>query len=368
MMLGAPGARWCATAAGDALHSYAAYKQTPVSLRQLVEFGRTRSVETALQSCRFLRSELPVRLAHMTMEINSLPGRLLSMPAVERVRSWYVMSFGDLLSFPEGPAPGEAPALYVKRFSALLQNILRRHEPVVMTLAQGIMEYKRLHGVAALDNSVQFFLDRFYLSRIGIRMLMSQHTELFAEPAEQPRAAEDGNWVGVIDLQCAIRRIAESAAADAASLCERYFRIAPEVRILLPGAVRRGQTELHFPYIPSHLHHILFELLKNSMRATVEAHAAPAPAALPPIRVIAVKGDEDVTIQIADEGGGIPRSGMRMLFSYFYTTASVPDEPVTRDTVPMAGFGCGIPLSRLYARYFGGDLDILSMDGYGTSA
>jgi hypothetical protein len=32
------------------------------------------------------------------------------------------------------------------------------------------------------------------------------------------------------------------------------------------------------------------------------------------------------------------------------------------------GFGYGLPISRCYARYFGGDLRLISMEGYGTDA
>jgi DNA gyrase/topoisomerase IV subunit B len=64
-----------------------------------------------------------------------------------------------------------------------------------------------------------------------------------------------------------------------------------------------------FSYVPSHLHHMVFELLKNSMRAIVDRYGVDADT-FPPIKMVFAEGKEDITIKISDEGGGIPRSGM----------------------------------------------------------
>lgn len=72
--------------------------------------------------------------------------------------------------------------------------------------------------------------------------------------------------------------------------------------------------------------------------------------------------------QISDEGGGIPRSGLPKIFTYLYSTAKDPPDENYKGVsngVTMAGYGFGLPISRLYARYFGGDLQIISMEGYG---
>ncbi|TMS15661.1 [Pyruvate dehydrogenase (acetyl-transferring)] kinase isozyme 2, mitochondrial [Larimichthys crocea] len=52
---------------------------------------------------------------------------------------------------------------------------------------------------------------------------------------------------------------------------------------------------IHISYIPSHLYHILFELFKNAMRATIETHEASR--TLPPIKVMVALGGEDLSIK-----------------------------------------------------------------------
>ncbi|KAJ8754867.1 hypothetical protein K2173_015379 [Erythroxylum novogranatense] len=70
--------------------------------------------------------------------------------------------------------------------------------------------------------------------------------------------------------------------------------------------------------------------------------------------------------------GGIPRSGLPKIFTHLYNPAKNPlderSDLEISDTVTMVGYGYGIPISHLYARYFGGDLQIISMEGYGIDA
>jgi pyruvate dehydrogenase kinase 2/3/4 len=60
------------------------------------------------------------------------------------------------------------------------------------------------------------------------------------------------------------------------------------------------------------------------MRATVDWHGVDGD--YPPIKVIIADGkeNEDVVIKVSDEGGGIPRSNIRKIWSYLFTTAD-PD-------------------------------------------
>jgi len=249
---------------------------------------------------------------------------------------------------------------YNKRFSQTLETIKRRHDSVVTTIAQGILEYKRKRQRMQIDNNIQAFLDRFYMSRIGIRMLIGQHIALTDQ-----RSHNDPNYVGVICTKTNVKELAQEAIENARFVCEDHYGLfdAPKVRLVCP-------SDLNFMYVPGHLSHMLFETLKNSLRAVVETHGADKEE-FPVTTVIVSEGREDITIKISDEGGGIPRSSIPLVWTYMYTTVDQtpnldPDFNKSDFKAPMAGFGYGLPISRLYARYFGGDLKLISMEGYGT--
>ncbi|KEY72714.1 hypothetical protein S7711_02502 [Stachybotrys chartarum IBT 7711] len=413
------------------IRHYANFPATGVSLRQMVQFGEKPSIGTLFRASQFLAEELPIRLAHRVQELEDLPDGLNDMPSVQKVKDWYAQSFEEITQLPRpdlqrevrerlakpsklagrtaralpeatpNPSLGEGDAsgwgglhhsdtngnggmkakslarryfatvddtsdwppelhLYNQRFAQTLHKIKRRHDGVVTTMAQGILEYKRRRQRMQIDNSIQAFLDRFYMSRIGIRMLIGQHIALTDQSHHR-----DPTYVGVICTQTNVRDLAQEAIENARFVCEDHYGLfeAPKIQLVC-------NPDINFMYVPGHLSHMLFETLKNSLRAVVETHGMDKQE-FPVTKVIVAEGREDITIKISDEGGGIPRSAIPLVWTYMYTTVDRtpsldPDFDKSDFKAPMAGFGYGLPISRLYARYFGGDLKLISMEGYGT--
>jgi pyruvate dehydrogenase kinase 2/3/4 len=337
------------------MDNLSAYNPSPLTIKQFIEFGRTA---TEADSFHFLKREVPIRLANIMKEINLLPSSLLTMPSVIGLQQWYAASFMDLCAF-EG-RQGDRQDL--KDFVDLLAVIAKRHTNAVQTMAQGVMELKESHDVdAQTEASIQYFLDRFYMSRMSTRMLTNQHFVLFG-PSRGDETRP--NWIGVLDTNCRVKNIVDAAYTNASFLCEEYYNMAPDIDITLrnEGAEKNEPIEVCYP--PQHLYHILFELFKNSMRAVVEHKKRGFD--LPDLAVLIAKGKSDVTIKISDQGGGIPRHIQEHLFHYLYSTAPRPSMQPTK--APLAGYGYGLPLSRLYARYLHGDLILNSYEGFGTDA
>lgn len=339
----------------DDIFSCALKRQTGVTLRHMMDFG-SNPVERQLKiSAQFLRAELPIRLAHRVAELENLPYGLSAKNHILKVRDWYVDSFRELRSFPE-IKDSESEL----QFTALLKNIYQRHQHVVPVMAMGVAELKEdlSHEIGLNDlPEIHQFLDGFYLSRIGIRILIGQHIALHDKQRK--------DHIGLICTRCYPLEVVNDAIADARAICLRECGDAPEVTV-------HGSPDAKFAYVPSHIHHMVFELVKNSLRA-VNDRFADSDDPPPPVQVVVAEGSEDVTIKVSDEGGGIARSDLPRIFTYLYSTASspLPDMDLSGEfegPAVLAGYGYGLPVSRLYARYFGGDLQLISMEGHGVDS
>ncbi|KAJ1462939.1 mitochondrial branched-chain alpha-ketoacid dehydrogenase kinase-domain-containing protein [Pelagophyceae sp. CCMP2097] len=356
-------------------------RATSVSLRRLIEAGQSHlrkappdrpdyATTELLSVAAFLHRELQIRLALRVCELDRIPS-LTEMPSVRKVREWYAQSIREIAA-SRCPVDEDTEA----EFAKLLTAIYERHSAVLFTMARGAHELRLSMGNNERfvdDAAIHGFLDSFYTSRIGIRMLIGQYLAL-------RQCRRRNGCVGLLNTNVKPADVARDAVEQATSLCERQFGDAPKVEI-------HGRLDLTFSYVPDHLYYIMLELLKNSMRATVEhALRSAGPGAdvgdlkMPSIKVVVADGEdnEDVALKVSDEGGGIARSHMPRVWSYLFTTASHEVQQRGFDDAndlasdfggaPLAGLGYGLPISRAYARYFGGDVSLMSMEGYGTDA
>jgi pyruvate dehydrogenase kinase 2/3/4 len=376
-------------------------QQVPVSLRSMVDTGTGKYLpptatpeDVMVQVATFLHKEMPVRMSHRIIELDTLPYGLCDMPSIKIMRDWYHQSLSEILAFKTSPNTYAEE----EEFKEAMQGIYERHNDTLLTTARGLYEFKNTGtmaeaiarmeakspqkkkkaggkykqmtgfgnegsgpdtpgiGVELADlPALHEALDQFLMCRMGIRVLLGQYLALHPEPTAKllqfrhlkERGAlssftdvsnlhaldEELADVGMICMRTQPAKIAANAAADAADIFERQLPDydAPEVVIIDP-------SNCIMSFIPSHLYYILFELIKNSMRATAEAHKDSD--VLPPVMVIIGTSDasEDVAIKVSDQGGGIPRKHVAHLYNYLFTTAppEVQDQMLDDD---MHSFG-----------------------------
>jgi len=348
------------------LDFYSKFTPTSVSLSHFLEHNAdANAVE---KSFLFLRREVPVRLSNIMKELELLPQDLLSQPACEEILNQYSQSFREVLVFENMENNAESHGLLNK----FLTELKVRHQDTVPRMAEALHNMRDAGNLNVnckdrMNIAIQYFLDRLYMSRISIHMLISHYKAAYC-----PEEADEKDVVsqGTIDPCCNVVTVAKAAYDSAAFLCEQIYMDAPKLNIEAKDLTDSSKDGVEFVYISTHLYHIFFEVFKNSMRATMEFHEDSEE--LPEITVRITKSTEDISIKISDCGGGISRSVAENCFLYLYTSASRVKLTgndmggTTSTSTPMHGLGYGLPLSKLYARYFGGDMKMASCDGHGT--
>jgi len=237
------------------IKDHAVQSQTSVSLQALMRTGqgeflhRTFGEETRqrhaatelvlIQVAGFLRRELPIRLAHRLHDLDHVP-LLREMPSILGVREMYKRSFVDLVQLP----PTIQTEDQEERFAEIVENIYERHANAMVQMARGAFEFRKAmrdrnaESDYELQEGTHEFLDRFYICRIGIRVLIGQYLALRQPPVD--------NYIGIICSHTSPYEIVKRAIDDAAFMCTRKYGDAPEV-------IMSGRLDMTFPYVPTHL-------------------------------------------------------------------------------------------------------------------
>jgi pyruvate dehydrogenase kinase 2/3/4 len=334
-----------------------------VSMKQLIFFGQDMTRQKLIEGAKWLHHNLKIRLAKQVYYLNEMPKGLNLMPSVRIVREWYYQSFSEILN---ATPPNSYEELV--SYSKILETIYERHSPTSISVAKGAHELKRAY-ISSVFKSEEFVdlssyseiheaLNNFYINRIGMRMLIGQQLELYKQVEEMAPA---GDHIGLICVNTKPKIVIKHAIEDAKEICSHYYMEVPDIRISGQG------VDTSFPYVPSHLYYVVLEILKNALRATCEWYKKTD--ILSPIDVVIADSEtnEDICIRISDQGGGIPRSHMSRIWSYLYTSAPIDlEQDLINNEAPLAGLGYGLPLSRVYCQYWGGSLNLMSMEGLGT--
>ncbi|KAI9206285.1 uncharacterized protein BJ171DRAFT_497176 [Polychytrium aggregatum] len=339
----------------------------PVSLRALYSIGNGCLGRNSLQvASQFLHEELPARFMESLRMLAhpSTPAYISNLPSVHDMSERIVGDLSALLETPRPVSPRDDAS-----FTDLIRALQQNHAQTLGLLDQVFLELQEANSSvprhsrrgARLSRETQAFFERFHKLQIGAGLLMSEQISLHDQGQN-------------IVTKVSPRRIAQQAAEDARqALIEEFpHLISPQTpSVVITETSQKSLSNL--VYLEDHLRRILFEIFKNSLLATAR-HQRPSTAAaapLPPLRLTIAEGKEDITFKLSDEGGGIPFASLDRIWDC--TQPSTHPGPSLdylqargRCAVPMLGLRHGLALSRIIARYFGGDLQVVSMDGYGT--
>ncbi|KAJ3722915.1 alpha-ketoacid dehydrogenase kinase N-terminal domain-containing protein [Lentinula raphanica] len=378
------------------LELYASREPKPMTLRQLVFYGRSMDEERLVKSANYVRTELPVRIAHRLRDLQKLPYIVVTQEGIAKVYELYWSAFEKFRKYP--------PITNIKEneaFCEFLGGLLDEHATVIPNLSLGMT----LSSPYLPPDDLDSFMRRMLVSRISRRVLAQHHIAL-----SEIYAGKHQHWdssdptVGIIatglNVKASIEKCANLLRNQSLEIENSDGNSEAPVEVVVEGDV-----EMRFSYIREHLEYIVFELLKNSMRATRSKHAGSA--TLPPITATIAAGDNAVGMRISDQGGGLLtlqsqvqnpsdlfsfshiRNSARMEHSRLlslrtassysrgvWATVNEQVESWKRSSDPEkeAGvgkhtrMGIGLPMSNIFATYFGGSLELKSLDGYGTDA
>lgn len=334
--------------------------------------------------------------------IQKIPYIVLLNPKIELTHSLYLKTLQSLLSF------NYPYDLYdQEKMIMIMEQFLNDHEDTLLTLSTGLQEV--LEHNSKFNNNINYeslitqFLNKHLLIRIKMKLIATHYLRLMEQENNNSNLSGDGfqKQIGILDSQVNVNKLIKHNFDFVIDMCHLQYdpTLLPELTITSINAEReetnQKNKDIIVPMVPIIFEYIMTEILKNSVRASIENSIKLKKLSGPLNSQIDINiykerksYSNEIIVKISDQGGGIKPSIEPHIFDYSYTTLnnkhtrkrkssdsksdiSEEDSNLSGDVQPtnhnIAGMGFGLPLCKLYLELFGGKLEIQNLYGYGTN-
>ncbi|TFK93192.1 alpha-ketoacid dehydrogenase kinase [Polyporus arcularius HHB13444] len=401
------------------IEEHAKQPPLPLTLSKLLSFARPLTPESVLESVRYVTTEIPRMLAMRALSLEALPFIVGMNPFIARTLQAYRNSFEFLIKHP--------PVVTLEqnaRFIEHLADLVHSHADDIPAMAKGFQECQRY----MTSEQISEFLDSTIHNRIAVRLIAEQHIAISRDLAHGEGggrhlgvvdfSCSPKELIGVCGSF--VRDLCEATLGASPEIiidgdADATFAYVPvHLEYILTEILKnsfRATVEWH------QRHHSasstgLIPPVVITIASQPRPHT-PLPSPSSPEYPSAARAVNPTPrylfLRVRDQGGGVSPANMSRIFSYSFTTAgrgaegngsewddaaldagpyaaqhmsggaamdsggsgeSLFSEMVGRGVQTgmgtIAGLGYGLPMSRLYARYFGGSLDFKSLDGWGS--
>jgi len=307
-------------------------KPTSLSLKHFNLYYKNNKEHNMIIQSNFIRKELPIRFSHSINILNNLPNEFKENFDIKSINNLYLNSLDSILNINEITNKKE-----LDNFFNCISDIKLKKNHIEDTISGSILNYNKV--TKKFNNDI----NNFFLLRISIHSLINQHINIFS--------------LNCTDVKkCKINDIIHKVCNEVNGISNFYYNKEIDFRI-------RGDENIELLYIYPYIYYILMEILKNSSVSHLINKINK------PININFFSGEEDIIIKISDNGLGFTRSNLKDVLTYSYSTYN--EDIITEEyeiiNIPiMTGFGVGLPLSKLYCEYLGGNMHINPIDGVGT--
>ena len=334
--------------------------------------------------------------------LQQLPYIAILNPKIEMTYSLYLKTLESMLAnkFPID--------LYdTEKMLQLFNEFLNDHQDTLVSFSNGLSEISDFMPAETVFN----FLDKHIQNKICMKLLATHYINMLEDNEACKRGKSTGR-LGILRKDLHIASFIQQIHDFVNDLCALTYDN-PRIELV----VTEG-NDITFSCIPIVLEYVMTEILKNSMRATIERDkherhmsltadskykrdsSGHIPhefdVGLDPIELGLYKnGPEELVIKVSDRGNGIPPRVRENIFKYSYTTMNeqlqeqqelenmlniarstnttttnsnafedsmLPGEKVKN----VAGMGFGLPLCKSYLELLEGSIEVQSLWGLGT--